>query len=73
LGDREGETGQMVKVHDTGGGVGVVEVDADEAEKIIAAAREKGRLVINKGKGEVITHLEPGVEEILIVDIVEGG
>lgn len=74
MGNSEGKTAQRVKVYRPGDrGREFEEVEVDEAKRIIAEARAKGRLVINKGIGEVIEDLKPDVEELLIVDIVEGG
>lgn len=65
---------QRLKVYSTGDrGIEIKEVDIEEAKKILAEAMAEGRIVINKGNGEVISELEPDVEELLIVDIVEGG
>ncbi len=65
---------QKLKVYSTGDrGIEIKEVDIEEAKKILAEAMAEGRIVINKGNGEVISELEPDVEELLIVDIVEGG
>jgi len=65
---------QRLKVYRTGDrGIEIEEVDIEEAKKILAEAMAEGRLVVNKGNGEVISELEPDVEELLIVDIVEGG
>jgi len=65
---------QKVKVYRSGDrGIEVEEVDVEGAKKIITEARVEGRCIIDKKIGEVIEDLKPGVEEILIVDIVEGG
>lgn len=65
---------QRLKVYSTGDrGIEIKEVDIEEAKKILAEAMAQGRIVVNKGNGEVISELEPDVEELLIVDIVEGG
>ncbi len=65
---------QRVKVYRTGDrGIEIEEVDIEEAKKILAEAMAEGRLAVNKGNGEVISELKPDVEELLIVDIVEGG
>lgn len=65
---------QRLKVYRTGDrGIEIEEVDIEEAKKILAEAMAEGRLAVNKGNGEVISELEPDVEELLIVDIVEGG
>jgi len=65
---------QKLKVYSTGDrGIEIKEVDIEEAKKILAEAMAQGRIVVNKGNGEVISELEPDVEELLIVDIVEGG
>jgi len=61
---------QKVKVYRSGDrGIEVEEVDVEGAKKIITEARVEGRCIIDKK----IEDLKPGVEEILIVDIVEGG
>jgi len=54
-------------------GTEMEEVDIQEAEKILAEAMGTGRLVIDRKRGEVITEMKPDVEEVLIVDIMEGG
>ena len=65
---------RRVKVYKSGvRGIEVEEVDVDQARKLIEEARVQGRCIIDKRIGEVIEDLKPGVEEILIVDIVEGG
>ncbi|MBA7700165.1 hypothetical protein ES703_108874 [subsurface metagenome] len=65
---------QRLKVYSTGDrGIEIKEVDIEEAKKILAEAIAEGRIVVNKGNGEVISGLEPDVEELLIVDIVDGG
>ena len=65
---------QRLKVYRTGDrGIEIEEVDIEEAKKILAEAMAEGRLAVNKGNGEVISELKPDVEELLIVDIVEGG
>jgi hypothetical protein len=65
---------RKVKVYVSGDrGIEVEEVDADGAKKLIEEARAQGRCIIDKKIGEVIEDLKPGVEEILIFDIVEGG
>ena len=65
---------RKVKVYVSGDrGIEVEEVDAEEARRIIAEAKGQGRCIINKQIGEVIEDLKPGVEEVLIFDIVEGG
>ncbi len=63
-----------VKVYKSGDrGIEIEEVDVQGAKKIIEEARVQGRCIIDKKIGEVIEDLKPGVEEVLIVDIVEGG
>ncbi len=65
---------QRLKVYRTGDrGIEIEEVDIEEAKKILAEAMAEGRVVVNKGNGEVISELEPDVEELLIIDIVGGG
>lgn len=65
---------QRLKVYRTGDrGIEIEEVDIEEAKKILAEAMAEGRVVVNKGNGEVISELEPDVEELLIVDIIGGG
>lgn len=65
---------QRLKVYRTGDrGIEIEEVDIEEAKKILAEAMAEGRTVVNKGNGEVIYELEPDVEELLIVDIIDGG
>jgi len=52
------------------------EVDFEEAKKMIAEAKAKGRFVVNKKRGELIEDLKPDVEELLVlelIEIVEGG
>jgi len=63
-----------VKVYRTGDrGIETEEVDIEAARQILAEAMAEGKMVINKGNGEVIYELESDVEELLIVDIIEGG
>jgi len=63
-----------VKVYVSGDpGIEVEEVDADRARQLIGEARAQGRCIIDKKIGEVIEDWKPGVEEVLIFDIVEGG
>jgi hypothetical protein len=65
---------RRVKVYKSGvRGIEVEEVDVDQARKLIEEARVQGRCIIDKKIGEVIEDLKPGVEEVLFVDIVEGG
>ena len=65
---------RRVKVYKSGvRGIEVEEVDVDQARKLIEEARVQGRCIIDKWIGEVIEDLKPGVEEVLFVDIVEGG
>jgi hypothetical protein len=65
---------QRLKAYRTGDrGIEIEEVDIEEAKKILAEAMANGKVVVNKGNGEVIYELEPDVEELLIVDIVDGG
>ena len=65
---------RRVKVYKSGvRGIEVGEVDVDQARKLIEEARVQGRCIIDKRIGEVIEDLKPGVEEVLFVDIVEGG
>jgi len=65
---------RRVKVYKSGvRGIEVGEVDVDQARKLIEEARVQGRCIIDKKIGEVIEDLKPGVEEVLFVDIVEGG
>ena len=65
---------RRVKVYKSGvRGIEVEEVDVDQARKLIEEARVQGRCIIDKRIGEVIEDLKPGVEEVLFVDIVEGG
>ncbi len=65
---------EKIKVYRSGDrGIEVEEVDIEKAKKIIGEARTRGRCILDKKIGEVIEDLKPGVEEILIVDIVEGG
>jgi len=76
-GDPREDTGVMVakvKVYVSGDrGIEVEEVDADRARQLIGEARAQGRCIIDKKIGEVIEDWKPGVEEVLIFDIVEGG
>ena len=65
---------QKVKVYRSGDkGIEVEEVDIEAARKIVEEARGRGRVIVDKKIGEVIEDLKPNVEELLIVDIVEGG
>lgn len=65
---------QKVKVYRSGDkGIEVEEVDIEAAKKIVEEARSQGRCVVDKKIGEVIEDIKPNVEELLIVDIVEGG
>jgi hypothetical protein len=65
---------RKVKVYVSGDrGIEVGEMDVDSARRLIQEARVKGRCIIDKKVGEVIEDLKPGVEEVLIFDIVEGG
>jgi hypothetical protein len=65
---------QKVKVYRSGDrGIEIEEVDVEGAKKIIVEARVEGRCITDKKIGEVIEDLKPSVEEVLIVDIVEGG
>jgi hypothetical protein len=65
---------QKIKVYRSGDrGIEIEEVDIERARKIIGEARTQGRCIVDKKVGEVIEDLKPGVEEVLIVDIVEGG
>ena len=54
-------------------GVEVIEVPYEEAERMVEEANTKGRLVANKRTGEVIDKITPGVQEIMIIEIVGGG
>jgi len=65
---------RRVKVYKSGDrGIEVEEVDVDQARRLIEEARVQGRCVVDRKIGEVIEDLKPGVEEVLFVDIVEGG
>ena len=65
---------QKVKVYRYGDkGIEVEEVDIEAAKKIVEEARGQGRVIVDKKIGKVIEDLKPNVEELLIVDIVEGG
>jgi acetylglutamate kinase len=65
---------RKLKVYVSGDrGIEVEEVDADRARQLIEEAKAQGRCIIDRKVGEVIEDLKPGVEEVLIFDIVEGG
>ena len=70
----EGKTAQRVKIYRPGDrGKEFEEVDVEEANRILVEAKAQGKLVLNKRIGEVIEDLKQDIEELLIVDIVEGG
>lgn len=63
-----------VKVYKTGNrGIEIEEVNIEEAKRILADARDTGRVVIDKKTGEVIEDLRPDTEELLIIDLLDGG
>lgn len=63
-----------VKVYRSGDkGIEVEEVDIEAAKRIVEQARGQGRCVVDKKIGQVIEDLNPNTEELLIVDILEGG
>jgi len=63
-----------VRVYRSGDkGIEVEEVDMEAARKIVKKACSQGRCVIDKRNGTVVEDVGPHVEELLIVDIVEGG
>lgn len=63
-----------VKVYKTGNtGIEIEEVNIEEAKRILADAKDIGRVVIDKKTGEVIEDLRPDTEEILIIDLIDGG
>ena len=63
-----------VRVYRSGDkGIEVEEVDMEAAKKIVKEACSQGRCVIDKKNGTVVEDVSPDVEELLIVDIVEGG
>ncbi len=54
-------------------GLEVKEVDLAEAKRMVEEATSKGRLVVNKRKGEVIDEVTPDIEEIMIIEAAGGG
>lgn len=63
-----------VKVYKTNNtGMEIEEVNIERARQILLEARGKGRVVIDKKIGEVIEDLKPNTEELLIIDLLDGG
>lgn len=54
-------------------GVETRDMDLDAARRAVEEAKAQGRFVIDRKRGEQIQDLHADVEEILIIDIVEGG
>ena len=54
-------------------GMKVEEVTFAEAKRIVEEANSKGRLVVNKQKGEVIDEIAPDVNEIMVIAAAGGG
>jgi hypothetical protein len=54
-------------------GIETQDMDLESAKKTIAEAKAQGRFIINRQNGELIEDLNADVEEVLIIDIVEGG
>lgn len=74
MGNSAGKATQRVKVYRPGDrGKEFAEVDMEEARRILVEARALGKSAINKKTGAVIAELKADVEELLIIDIVEGG
>jgi uncharacterized SAM-dependent methyltransferase len=73
-GDKELARSQMIKVHRFGQhGLEIVEVDLVSAAQILEQAYARAGLVVNKKTGEVIDKIDSRVEEIFIVEMLEGG
>ena len=51
----------------------IKEVNLEEAEKLIEEAYARGRLVVDRKEGIVISEISPEVEEILIIEEIFGG
>lgn len=65
---------ERIKVYQTGDrGIEVEEVDLEQAREIVEEARRRGRCVVDKTVGEIITELKPETQEVLIFDIIQGG
>ena len=63
-----------MKVYKTNNtGMEIEEVNIERARQILLEARGKGRVVIDKKIGEVIEDLKPNTEELLIIDLLDGG
>ena len=54
-------------------GLEVKEVGIAEAKRMVAEATSKGRLAVDKRKGEVIDDVTPDIEEIMIIEAAGGG
>lgn len=64
----------MIKVHRFGvHGLEIEEVDLASANKILEQAYARASLVVNKKTGEIIDKIDSHVEEIVIVEMLEGG
>ena len=49
------------------------EVSPEEAQGLVVEAYANGRTVVDKGTGNVIDEITPGVDEIIIVGVMDGG
>ncbi len=51
----------------------IKEVSLEEAQRLVTESYANGRTVVDKGTGNVIDEITPGVDEIIIVGIMDGG
>lgn len=49
------------------------EVDIHETDKILEEAHAQGNVVLNRKGGEAVIKMNPDIEELLIIKILEGG
>ena len=49
------------------------EVSPEEARSLIAESYARGRTVVDKKTGYVIDEITPAVDEIIIVETIDGG
>ena len=65
---------RIIKVYRLGDrGMEVEEVNPEKAERLIEEAYTQGRLVVDKKEGVVIHRMGPEVEELLLIDEIDGG
>jgi hypothetical protein len=49
------------------------EVSLEEATTLVAQALARGLIVIDRKSGKVVRELGPGVDDIFIVELLDGG